>query len=120
MYCLDTYALIEIAIGNPKFAFLMKEQYVIPNTTLGEFCWVLIKEDNEHVADLWTSKLKNRSVLVSTETILKAQFFREKNKKKNLSFFDCAGYQFALDKKYEFVTGDKEFKNLPGVKFIPK
>ena len=44
MYCLDTYALVEIAEGNPKFTFLIEEKVIIPGTTLAEFYWVLLNK----------------------------------------------------------------------------
>lgn len=120
MYCLDTYALIEIAGGNPNFSFLFKENFVIPSTTLAEFYWVLLKNKGEEDANYWSEKLLNSSIDVPIKILIKAQHFRYINRKNDMSFFDCAGYIFAIENNYLFVTGDKEFKNIKGVKYILK
>jgi predicted nucleic acid-binding protein len=44
--------------------------------------------------------------------------FRIENRKQNLSFFDCAGYVFAMENGMTFVTGDREFRNMKGVEFV--
>ena len=119
-YCLDTYALIEIAGGNPKFSFLLKEEFVIPNTTLAEFYWVLLKNRDKEEADFWCEKLLNSTIDVAKKILLKAQHFRYLNRKKDISFFDSVGYIFFQDNNYIFLTGDKEFKDLDGVKYITK
>ncbi|MAF35351.1 hypothetical protein CMO91_05925 [Candidatus Woesearchaeota archaeon] len=117
-YCLDTYALFELAIGNPKFAFLTKQEFVIPSTTLAEFYWVLrVKKKN---AEYWIKQLAATSVMVNADTMVQAQAYRYANKNKDLSFFDAVGYQYARNHAQQFVTGDKEFKGLPGVKHISK
>lgn len=120
MYCLDTYALVEIMEGNPKFAFLLEEDFVIPNTTLAEFYWTLLKERGKETADYWYGRLGSFCIDVSVIILIKAQSFRYLNRKKDVSFFDCVGYIFAKEHKYLFVTGDKEFKKLKGVKHITK
>ena len=46
--------------------------------------------------------------------------FKYEHRKKDISFFDAVGYIFSLKKGYYFVTGDKEFENLPSVEFKKK
>lgn len=118
MFCLDTYALIEIANSNPKFAFLIKEDFVIPSTTLAEFFWVLKRDKQD--AYSWIAKLIPFCVQIPLESMIKAQEFRFLHRSQNLSFFDAAGYVFSLENDYVFVTGDKEFRNLKGVRHITK
>ena len=50
--------------------------------------------------------------------MLRAQKFRFVNKKLNMSFFDCAGYVFSQEQGASFVTGDRVFKDMPGVTFV--
>jgi predicted nucleic acid-binding protein len=57
-------------------------------------------------------------VPVPKDILIKAVKFRHSNKKKDLSFFDCVGYMFAVENNYKFLTGDKEFKDLGNVIFI--
>ena len=70
--------------------------------------------------DVWYEKLSNLCVDVSVKTLIKAWGFRYDNWKKNVSFFDCVGYIFSKENNYIFVIGDKEFKNMGGVKHITK
>ena len=44
--------------------------------------------------------------------------FRHKNKSKNLSFFDCAGYVYTIENKIRFVTGDKEFEKMEVLRWL--
>lgn len=119
-YCLDTYALIEITQANPKFAFLFKEEFVIPSTTLAEFYGVILRNKGKDEAELWMNKLSGAATGIPLSTMISAQNFRFSNKQKNISFFDGVGYCYAEENNLLFVTGDREFKNLKGVKFITK
>ena len=41
-----------------------------------------------------------------------------KEKGLNISYIDAIGYTISLERGIKFLTGDKEFKNLPNVEFI--
>lgn len=118
--CLDTYALMEIAKGNPKFADYLNLDFIITDITLAEFYAVLLREDGEKVADYWFKKLERYSVPVSKEILIEAVKFRQEYKKLDVSFFDAVGYIFSVKNGYYFVTGDKEFENFKNVEFKKK
>ena len=118
--CLDTYALIEIYLGNKKFLNYFNVEFIITDLTLVEFFGVLLRDYGEEEANLWFKKLEGYSVSVSKEILVEAVKFRHKHKKSGISFFDAVGYIFALKNGYKFVTGDKEFKNLNNVEFKKK
>lgn len=44
--------------------------------------------------------------------------FRFRNKERRLSYVDCLGYVLAKRRGATFVTGDKEFSDLPNVTFV--
>ncbi len=44
--------------------------------------------------------------------------FRFINKNKNFSFVDCASYMCAKENNLIFLTGDKEFEDLPNAEFV--
>lgn len=115
---LDTYALVEISKGNPDFADILNQDFVILDLILTEFYGVLLREQNEEIANLWYKRLESYVKTAHLKTIIKAVKYRQENKKQNLSFFDCVGYMFALDNNMKFVTGDKEFKDKIGVEFV--
>ncbi len=118
--CLDTYALMEIMNGNPKFANYLNLNFVIADITLAEFYGVVLREQGEEKADLWSNKLRSFTREVSLAILVEAVKFRHKNKDKNFSLVDAIGYIFAKQNNYLFVTGDKEFETLEGVEYIKK
>ncbi|MBI3036642.1 PIN domain-containing protein [Candidatus Woesearchaeota archaeon] len=120
MFCLDTYALVEIALGNEKFTKYSDNRFVIPDLILAEFYAVQLRVHNEATADYWYRKLSAYSVSVPKEVLIECVKFRYSNKEKNLSFFDAVGYVFAKRNGLLFVTGDKAFEDLPGVEFVVK
>ena len=117
---IDTYALVEIADGNPKFVPLLQEKIVVNDITLAEFYFILYREYGLPTAEYWRKKLDYCTQPVARNVLLQAVRFRYDHKKSNLSFFDCVGYIFAQSNNVQFVTGDKEFKHLEGVEFIAR
>ncbi len=118
MNCLDTYALVAIARGDNAFSRYITEDFMIPDTTLAEFYWVLLRDFDERTADEWIDKLAAYSQLVEKSVLLEAIRFRHLRKKQDISFFDSVGYVFARRHNCKFVTGDKEFKGMPNVDFV--
>ena len=118
MKCLDTYALVEIAKANPNYAYLIQEDIVIPDVTLAEFYWVLLRDFGVDTAQEWFEKLLPYAKDARVEILIAAMDYRYEERKHNLSFFDCAGYVYALTHHIPFVTGDKEFEKKHGVEFV--
>jgi len=120
--CLDTYALIELALGNPAFNQYIQQDFVIAELTLAEFYNWLLKAYNEQTAEYWFRKFQAYSIPARIELILEAVRFRheQRKQKKNFSFFDAVGYITAIKHQCIFVTGDYAFKELPYVEFRKK
>lgn len=116
--CLDTYALIEISRGNPNFANYINANCAIPDLTLAEFYLVVLRDHNEKTADFWLKRLEPFAMPVSRNILIKAVRHKHEYRKFNLSFFDCAGYMFAIENDMSFVTGDKEFEGKESVEFV--
>jgi len=118
MKCLDTYSLVEIHNGNPQFAKILNDKVAITEITMSEFYGYLYQKHNEKTADYWLRKLSFYLHKVPIEVLVKAVKYRIDNKKQKLSFFDCAGYVFAVENDMVFLTGNKEFKNKKGAEFL--
>jgi predicted nucleic acid-binding protein len=118
--CLDTYVLVEIKLGNIKFLDYLEKPFIILDLILAEFYAVILREEGKEEADFWFKKLEGYSVPVDKYIMIEAVEFRQKYKKRRISFFDAIGYVFSLRKGYSFVTGDKEFEKFKGVEFIKK
>jgi len=118
--CLDTYALIEISNGNPKFMNYLSSDFVVTDLTLAEFYSVILREYDEKTADYWFKKLEQYAISIEKSILKEAVKFRYEHKKSNISFFDAVGYMFSIEEGYFFVTGDKEFENFKNVEFKKK
>ncbi len=117
----DTYALLEIVGGNPKYFHLRDVQYSITFLNLLEFYYNLLAAGfSEEEARQWHKHLKENVVQVDDIDVYDAMKFRLENKKLDLSYADALGYIFAKRHGIPFVTGDKAFEHLDGVIFIKK
>ena len=119
-YFWDTYALVEIENGNPKYARYSNEPVIITIFNLAEIFWVMLNQLDEKEAEEVYDTYKNTIVEINDETLKEAIKFRKENKKRNMSYADCIGYTYALRNNLKFLTGDKEFENLKNVEFVKK
>lgn len=118
--CLDTYALVEIALGNSKFVEYFNKEFIIVNVILAEFYSWLLKKYDEKTAMYWFKQLEPYTINVGIDIFINAMNFRYAHKEKNFSFFDAVGYVYSLDNNCLFVTGDKAFEKFKGVEFRKK
>lgn len=117
---LDTYALIEISRGNPRFKPYFQNNFIILDLILAEIYSVLLRDQNEEIANLWCKKLESYIETAPLSTLINAVKYRKQHKSQNLSFFDCVGYIYSKENNLNFVTGDEQFENKEGVIFIKK
>jgi len=117
MYFFDTYAIIELIKENKSYKKYNEEIIITSVLNLGELYYALLKDFGKEKADEWKNKLESAVLHIDTEIITDAMLFKYKNKGKNFSFIDCAGYILAREYGLKFLTGDKEFKYLPNVEF---
>ncbi len=120
MKCLDTYILWEFVTGNKKYLQYFEKDFMIPEMILAEFYGVLLREFNEATAEYWLGKFRPYASPCGLGTLVHGIRFKRRHSKVNFSLFDVIGYTCALENNMLFVTGDKEFKNFPGVEFVPK
>ena len=118
-YFLDSYALIEMLEGNPKYDHYNNTDFTITKLNLIEIHYYLIKKRDSRAVEIAES-LAVSVVDFDTDIIFEANKFRLKNKPKEFSTADCIGYAYALKNNLPFVTGDKEFEDLTGVEFVKK
>jgi predicted nucleic acid-binding protein len=114
----DTYALIELVKGSPNYLKYSDDKIITTQLNLIEFYYSLISEFSKEIAKTIYFKFKDCSKEIDDEIIFEAMEFRKKYNKRKLSYVDCIGYIFAKKNNIEFLTGDKEFEDLPGVEFV--
>lgn len=116
-YFFDTYALIELVKQNPSY--LAYAEYPLVTLTLNkiEFCWWALNSHGEEFAQRMLNVLAH-AIDPPDSLILEALQFRKEHKKRDLSYADALGYIYAKKHKLIFLTGDKEFKDLPNVRYV--
>ena len=117
-YFWDSYAVIEAMDGNKNYSRYIEEHVVTSIFNLAEIYWFALNEYEEKKANDVFEKFKKCVIDIDYETLKSAVKFRKKYKNKNLSYTDCIGYTFALKNDLKFLTGDKEFNNMPNVEFV--
>jgi predicted nucleic acid-binding protein len=117
-YFFDTYAVVEILNGNPNYAKYVQEEVTITQFNLAEIYWNALLEYTDFQANIIYEKYKQSVINVNDETLKEAIKFRKGHKRQDLSCTDCIGYTCALKNGLLFLTGDKEFANLPNVEFV--
>lgn len=117
-YFFDTYAIIELLEGNPRYAPYAEKTATITIFNLAELFWnMLLKLDESEALEVY-EQYRPALAEIDDETLKEAVRFRLANKKKDMSYADCIGYIYAKRHGLKFLTGDKEFETLPNVEFI--
>lgn len=115
-YFFDTYAFFEIIRGNPEYAKYADAQAITAIFNLAELNYNLKKEKGKKIADAYTDKYRAYIAAVTVEDIKEAMDL--KVKKKSLSIPDAVGYTIARKYGVRFLTGDEDFRGMPGIEFV--
>ncbi len=116
----DTYALVELVKENPAYAPYKEANIVTTQFNLAELYWCVLNDFGESKADHIFEVFRRSMVEVDDDTLKSAVKFRKDHKKRDLSYTDCIGYLYAKRHELKFLTGDKEFQDLPDVEFVKK
>ena len=117
-YFFDTYALIEILKENANYKRFTTESVTMTIFNLAELYWSVLKDYGPIKADAVFTQYKPSVVDVDDEALKVAMQFKKTHKTIRLSYADCIGYVYAKRHSMKFLTGDKEFQDLPNVKFV--
>lgn len=85
---------------------------------LAELNYGLKKETDQKTADEFTDKFTLSVVAVTVSDVKEAMSLRFRQK--DLSIPDAIGYTVAQRLRLKFLTGDEDFKDMPGVEFVKK
>ena len=119
MYFFDTYGLYQIAKGVESYS-IFKKHAAISTTLMNlyELHYVICKEGDESLAELFFDRLLPFCLEIKAEDIKEASKFRLKHAKKRFSYIDALGYVIAIRQGLFFVTGDDAFESFEQVKFL--
>ena len=116
-YFFDSYAILAIIQDNPAYAHYKQCKMATTALNLIEVNYILLRDYGMRIVDAFYHALI--PTLVEYEHVIQeANVMRLQMKKRNVSAADCVGYTLAKLAGIKFLTGDKEFENLPNVEFI--
>lgn len=118
MYFFDTYALVEMALLNPSYSRFTGFALTVTALNIGEFYVYLRRTYGKETANEKLGMLSFKVAELTKETMIEAAELKLQNAKKELSWADCVGYVSAQKLGLKFLTGDSQFKNMPGVEFV--
>jgi len=115
----DTYAFYEIIVGNPNYAVYIKDiKIVTTQLNLMELYYhLLLIYPKQDALELF-NRYHEFIVPISNQVIIEAMDFRCTNRRKRLSYVDCIGYTISNKQGIKFLTGDKQFENMPNVEYV--
>ena len=109
-YFWDTYAIIELENGNPKYEKYSDEPVILTIFNLAEIYWVFLNQFGESEAEEVYETYKSSIVEIDDETLKKAIKLRKKHyKNKKLSYTDAIGYTYALKYNMKFFLKWEDF-----------
>jgi len=118
-YFYDSYAIIEYLKNNKSFTPYFEQHIgIITIFNLVEVYYSTLAESGEKNAEIVFNSLLPLVVEPSKDAIKKAMKFRLQHKKRRLSYADCIGYTVAEEHSVMFLTGDEQFRNMEGVRFL--
>lgn len=121
VFFFDSYALIEIYEGNPKYEKYKEAKIVTSFLQVYETYYSLIRNGYaEYEINDFFEFIKKVCINLNFKWIPESVKFRRTYIKRDLSYADCLGYIIANEMGIKFLTGDKEFENLPNVEFVNK
>ncbi|MBI4452451.1 PIN domain-containing protein [Candidatus Woesearchaeota archaeon] len=118
MYFFDTYAIMALMEKNPNYDIFKDIKIIACVMNIGEIYNIILREKSKNAADEWFSNISFELLEITPEIIVKAVYFKHLNKKKNISSTDAVGYILSLKHNLKFLTGDRQFENLPNVEFV--
>lgn len=116
-YFFDSYAIIELIEGNPAYIPYKEARLATTTFNLVEVHYYLLRKFGNRFAEAFFKSLLN-TIVDYVPYIPQANEMRYSMRKTDVSTTDCIGYLVAQAVGMKFLTGDKEFKNMPNVEFV--
>lgn len=115
----DTYALVEIAKGSPRYQPYEREVIIyLTRLNLMEFHYSILRTVGKEEADRLYERFLPYVVEITDTIIKKANELKLQYRERHLSYIDCLGYVMAKMLRIKFLTGDEQFKDMDNVEFV--
>lgn len=108
--------MIEIVKGNPSYQKYKNARLITTEWNLAELYYaVLMNRKGDPLATFM--HFRKFLTAITPRSIVKGMELKYARRQNRLSYVDCIGYALALEHDIKFLTGDKEFKDMPNVEW---
>lgn len=118
-YFFDTYALIERQAGSPSYAAFAATPVFTHQYNLYEFIAAVMRHADEPRAREELRLMSPNPIEAEMADLFDAARFRSTHAAKRVSYVDALGYVLARKHGMRFLTGDKAFRGMENVEFVP-
>ena len=118
VYFFDSYAIVEIILGNKNYKGYADKIALTTKLNLFEVFYGLLRDVGKKEADVFLDTFGGFVIDFGYDTIKTAAELRLTMKKNDVSMTDCIGHCLAKEWGVKFLTGDKEFENMEHVEFV--
>lgn len=115
-YFWDSFALIERQQGASGYAPYASAAIFTHEMNLYEFIAYVLRASDEATTRAALRGLAPNMLEANTDDLISASRFRAKQK---VSYVGALGYTLARKNDLLFLTGDKAFRGIEGVEFVP-
>ena len=117
-YFFDSYALLEMLHQNENYAPYRQAKLVTTKLNLFEVYSACTRDYGTRYAQEVFEQLKGHASELEEDVIPGAAALRIRLSQKRMSMTDVIGYVTAAKKGIRFLTGDRQFEDLPNVEFV--
>lgn len=117
-YFFDSYAIIELSESSAPYEKYQGFEIITSVLNVGEIYQIILRKNGKEEADRWFKNINFKLLEITPEIITEAVYFRHSKKKNDFSLPDAVGYKLSLKHNIKFLTGDRQFENLPNVEFV--
>ena len=110
--------MLEIVKCNASYKKYLDDELYTTILNLYEFYYNVLKDHEEKVAMEMFYRFYGFMMGIEDEEIFLASSFKLQQRKQRISYVDALGYVIARNNNMRFLTGDKEFKDMPNVEFV--
>ena len=115
----DSFSVLAYLSDRPGFAvYFEKNTGILTRLNLMEICYAVLRMYGAKAAHEVLQAYSTYEADFSLSDIEGAMKLRHELRNLELSYADALGYYISKKESIEFLTGDKAFKGLPGVRFL--
>jgi len=115
----DSFSVLAYLSDRPGYAvYFEKNTGILTRLNLMEICYAVLRAHGARAAHEVLQAYSTYEADFSLADIEGAMKLRHELRNLELSYADALGYYISKKEGMEFLTGDKAFKGLPGVRFL--